>query len=61
MEILKEGYMSLTENPKKDILKILKSVRGSNIINFSKFADNVIDTPQVNNCLSRNATYPESL
>ena len=52
MEILKEGYMSLTENPKKDILKILESVRGSNIINFSKFADNVIDTPQVNKLIN---------
>ena len=52
MEILKKGYMSLTENPKKDIERILEGVKGSNIINFSKFVDNNVDTPQLNKLIN---------
>ena len=52
MEILKKGYMSLTENPQKDIERILERVKGSNIINFSKFVDNNVDTPQLNKLIN---------
>ena len=52
MEILKKGYTSLTENPQKDIERILERVKGSNIINFSKFVDNNVDTPQLNKLIN---------
>ena len=42
----------LNGNPKKDIERILEGVKGSNIINFSKFVDNNVDTPQLNKLIN---------
>ena len=34
-------------NPKTDIKNILESMKGSNILNFSKFVDETIDSNQI--------------
>ena len=48
MKILKKDYECETSNLKGDIKKILEKVKGSNIINFSKFVDDSINTSQLN-------------
>ena len=47
MEILKRDYVE-NEIKKQEIKEILNKVKGSNILNFSKFVDNVIDSSQIN-------------
>ena len=48
LKILKNGYTEQTDNMKADIKNILEKVKGSNIINFSRFVDNTIDSGQLN-------------
>ena len=51
LNILKNGYNKQTENLKRDIKIILEKVKGSNIINFSKFVDDSINSAQLNNLI----------
>jgi len=53
LKILSNGY--LEDNPddlKKNIVDVLKKMRGSNIINFSNYVDEVIDDNQINKILN---------
>ena len=53
MEILSNGHIEDDpEKPQKNISEVLKRMEGSNILNFSKFVDEVIDTNQINNILN---------
>jgi len=47
MIILKNGYILTEEDIKKTIKEVLKKTEGSNIINFSEFVDETIDTNQM--------------
>jgi len=47
MRILKKGYIETEEDIKETIKKILLKVQGSNIINFSEYVDETIDTNQI--------------
>ena len=47
LEILKEDYVPQSDDMKEDIKKIIENVKGSNIINFSRFVDNAIDSNQI--------------
>ena len=51
LNILKNGYKEQTGNLKGDIKKILEKVKGSNIINFSKFVDESVNTNQLNSLI----------
>ena len=51
LNILKNGYKKQTFNLKGDIKKILEKVKGSNIINFSKFVDESVNTAQLNSLI----------
>ena len=48
MRILKKGYIETEEDIKETIKKVLLKVKGSNIINFSEYVDETIDTNQIN-------------
>ena len=52
LEILKNGYIANTGNLKEDIKKIINKVEGSNIINFSKFVDNAVDSIKLNKIIN---------
>ena len=52
LKILKKDYECETSNLKGDIKKILEKVKGSNIINFSKFVDNTVDSTQLNSIIN---------
>ena len=52
LEILKNSYVPQSDDMKEDIKKILKNVKGSNIINFSKFVDNAVDSTQIHNLMN---------
>ena len=52
LEILKNSYVPQSDDMKEDIKKILKDVKGSNIINFSKFVDNAVDSTQIYNLMN---------
>ena len=52
LEILKNGYVTNTGNLKEDIKKIINKVEGSNIINFSKFVDNAVDSIKLNKIIN---------
>ena len=51
-KILKNGYREQTNDVKKDIGIILEKVKGSNIINFSRFVDNTIDSELLNTLIA---------
>ena len=51
LNILKNGYKGQSGNLKGDIKKILEKVKGSNIINFSKFVDESVNTNQLNSLI----------
>ena len=51
MKILKDGYIEY-EDMKKNIKEALEKVRGSNIINFSNYVDEVIDSNHISNMLN---------
>ena len=51
LNILKNGYKGQSGNLKGDIEKILEKVKGSNIINFSKFVDESVNTNQLNSLI----------
>ena len=51
LNILKNGYKEQTGNLKGDIKKILEKVKGSNIINFSKFVDESVNTNKLNSLI----------
>ena len=53
MEILKNGKIDYKNN-QEGILKLLQQVDGSNIINFSKYVDNVIHQSDINKYLIQN-------
>ena len=52
LEILKEDFIPQTDDMKGDIKKIIENIKGSNIINFSKFVDNVIDSNQIDSLMN---------
>ena len=47
IQILKNGYIEDTI-PKEDIRKVLEKMKGSHILNFSKYIDKIIDSNQIN-------------
>ena len=47
MTILKKGYIETEEDIKKTIKEVLQKIKGSNIINFSEYVDEIIDTNQI--------------
>ncbi len=49
LEILKNGYIAT--GPKEDIKKILEKIKGSNILNFSKFVDKTINSSHLKTLL----------
>ena len=49
IQILLKGYVEdMPEKIQKNIVEVLEKMRGSNIINFSNFVDEVIDSYQIN-------------
>ena len=50
LEILKYGYIE-EKNPKEDIKKLLEKIKGSNILNFSNFIDNSINSSDIKTIL----------
>ena len=50
IKILKNGTLDYDEN-QKGIFNILKKIQGSNLINFSKYADGLINQDDINNIL----------
>ena len=48
MKILKNGYIAYEEEVKETIKEVLQKIKGSNIINFSEYVDETIDTNQLN-------------
>ena len=53
MEVLKNGKINYKNN-QEGILKLLKQIDGSNIINFSKYVDNLIEQSDINKYLIQN-------
>ena len=51
LKILKNGYTEQTNQVKEDIKNILEKVKGSNIINFSRFVDNTVNSGQMYNLI----------
>jgi hypothetical protein len=51
MKILKNGYID-SPNIKKTIKEVLEKMRGSNIINFSKYANEIITLNELNNIIA---------
>ena len=47
MRILKSGYIKTEEDIKKTIKEVLLKIKGSNIINFSEYVDEIIDANQL--------------
>jgi len=47
LKILKNGYIETEEDIKKNIKKVLLKIKGSNIINFSEYVDETIDTNKI--------------
>ena len=52
MRILKNGYIETEDDIKKTIQEVLKKMEGSNIINFSDFVDETIDSNQIEKMLN---------
>ena len=52
MKILKDGYIETSDNIQKNIKEALEKVKGSNIINFSNYVDEVIDSNSISNILN---------
>ena len=52
MKILKDGYIETSNDIKKNIKETLEKVRGSNIINFSNYVDEVVDSNNISNILN---------
>ena len=52
IKILLNGYIETTKDLKKNIVEVLENMRGSNIINFSNYVDEIIDSYQINKILS---------
>ena len=51
MRILKNGYIETGDNIKETIKQVLQKVKGSNIINFSNYVDEEINTDQIKNMI----------
>ena len=51
LKILKNGYIEYHE-PEKNIKDILKKIKGSNIINFSRYVDEVINQKELENIIN---------
>jgi len=52
MRILKKGYIETEDEIKNTIKEVLKKMEGSNIINFSEFVDETIDSNQIEKMLN---------
>ena len=53
MQILSKGYVKDNPNElKNNIVEILEKMKGSNIINFSNYVDEIIDSNQINEILN---------
>jgi hypothetical protein len=52
MRILKNGYIEDDDDIKKNIKEVLNKIRGSNIINFSKYVDKIINSNELNKILN---------
>ena len=52
MKILKDGYIRTSDNIQKNIKEALEKMEGSNIINFSNYVDEVIDSNSISNILN---------
>ena len=53
IQVLLKGYIKETPGEiQKNIVEVLEKMRGSNIINFSNFVDEVIDSYQINQLLN---------
>ena len=59
MEILKKGKINYNNN-QEGILKLLKCIDGSNIINFSKYVDNLIHQSVINQYLIQRLSYSKN-
>ena len=51
LKILKNGYIEYHE-PEKNIKDILKKIKGSNIINFSRYVDEIINQKELENIIN---------
>ena len=52
MRILKNGYIETGNDIKETIKEVLLKVKGSNIINFSEYVDETIDTNQIDKMIN---------
>lgn len=52
IKILKNGYIIIGD-PEEGIIKILKKLKGSNIVNFSKYVDETINSIIINNLMNK--------
>ena len=52
IEILKNGYVDPSIEMKNDIKKVMEKIYGSNIINFSRFVDNNINSEQLQSIMN---------
>ena len=52
MKILLMGYIASPEDVKENIKEVLEKMRGTNIINFSNFVDEIIDSSQIKKILN---------
>ena len=52
IKILSIGYIATPNEVEKNIREVLEKLRGSNIINFSNYFDEIIDSNQINQILS---------
>ena len=52
INILKNGYIEQDEDIKNAIKEVLKKMKGSNIINFSEYVDEIIDQKQLDKIIN---------
>ena len=52
IKILLNGYIEDSKDLQKNIVEVLEKMRGSNIINFSNYVDEIIDSYQINKILN---------
>ena len=52
MKILREGYIEDNSNIKQNIIDVLKKIKGKNIINFSDYVDETIDSKQIDKMMN---------
>ena len=52
MKILRKGYIEDNNNIKQNIIDVLKKIEGKNIINFSDYVDETIDSKQIDKMMN---------